>query len=196
MSRTRVAILISGSGSNMVALAQDMARADHPGEAVLVAANTDATGLQKAAQMGLRTAMIPHQGRAKPAFEADLDASLRDAGAEVICLAGFMRVLSADFVARWEGRILNIHPSLLPLFKGLDTHRKALESGMAVHGCTVHGVTAALDDGPILGQAVIPIEPGDTPEALAARLLPREHQLYPMVLRRFLTGEKAPLPLI
>ncbi|WP_112323861.1 phosphoribosylglycinamide formyltransferase [Oceanibium sediminis] len=196
MSRTRVAILISGSGSNMVTLAKDMASPDHPGEVALVAANKDAPGLAKAEAMGLKTTLIPHKGRPKAEFEAALDEALRYAGAEVICLAGFMRVLSPEFVARWEGRILNIHPSLLPLFKGLDTHARALDSGMAVHGCTVHGVTAALDDGPIYGQAVVPVHPGDTPDTLAERLLPREHELYPAVLRRFLAGNTAPLPLL
>ncbi len=186
--RRRVAILISGSGSNMVRLIESMA-GDHPGVAALaVSNNPEAAGLTKAEALGVPVAIVSHKGRPKAEFEAELDAVLRDARIEVICLAGFMRVLSAGFVARWTGKILNIHPSLLPLFKGLDTHAQALASGMAVHGCTVHLVTPALDDGPILGQAVIPIRRGDTPDRLAARLLPLEHRLYPAVLRGFLEG--------
>ncbi len=121
---------------------------------------------------------------------------LRDSGAEIVCLAGFMRVLTPDFIAAWQGRMLNIHPSILPLFPGLDTHARALAAGMAVHGCTVHEVTAELDAGPILGQAVIPVVAGDTPASLAARLLPVEHRLYPAVLRRFAAGERSPLALL
>ena len=115
--------------------------------------------------------------------------------ADIICLAGFMRILGADFIGQWEGRILNIHPSLLPKYRGLHTHARALQAGDAHHGCTVHDVTAALDDGPVLGQAVMPVLPGDTPDTLAARLLPLEHALYPAVLRRFAAGDRSPVML-
>lgn len=172
----------------MVRLVESMAD-DHPGTAALIVSNNPkAGGIAKAEALGVPVAVVPHKGRPRAAFEAALDAALRDAQIDVICLAGFMRILSADFVARWEGKILNIHPSLLPLFKGLNTHAQALTSGMAVHGCTVHLVTAALDGGPILGQAVVPVRTGDTAPSLAARLLPLEHRLYPAVLRAFLKG--------
>lgn len=195
MRRKRVAILISGSGSNMVQLANAMQDAGHPAETVLVLANRQAAGLEKAAALGVETALVPHAGRSKAEFEAEMDAVLRAAGAEILCLAGFMRVLSADFVRGWEGQILNIHPSLLPLFKGLDTHQRVLDAGMAVHGATVHLVTAALDDGPILGQAVMPVKAGDTAKSLAERLLPLEHRLYPEVLARFASGRRGQVAL-
>lgn len=198
MSRLPVAILISGGGSNMLALAEDMADPNHPAEVRLVVSNRpDAAGLARAAARGLPTLALDH--RAWPdrvGFEAALDAALDAAGAELVLLAGFMRVLTPAFVARRQGRLLNIHPALLPLFPGLHTHDRALAAGMAVHGCTVHEVTPGVDEGPILGQAVIPILPGDTPDTLAARLLPMEHRLYPAVLRRFLAGERAPLALL
>jgi phosphoribosylglycinamide formyltransferase-1 len=185
--KKRVAILISGGGSNMVALAQDM-DAGHPAEAVLVLSNNpDAGGLAKAADMGIPTAVVDHRPFKgdREAFEADLHKALLIANPDIICLAGFMRILTPDFIAKWEGKMLNIHPSILPLFTGLHTHQRALDAGMAVHGCTVHRVTAELDGGPILGQAVIPVQAGDTPDDLAARLLPMEHRLYPAVLRKF-----------
>jgi len=193
----RVAILISGSGSNMVALAQSMT-GDHPARPVIVVSNRpQAGGLAKARDLGIATAVVDHRDYPgdKPGFEAALHARLTAAQADVICLAGFMRVLSSDFVNRWEGRILNIHPSLLPKYRGLDTHARAIAAGDTDHGCTVHEVTAALDDGPILGQAWIKIAPDDTPETLAARLLPYEHRLYPAVLRRFVTGDWTPVVL-
>ncbi|NNU80797.1 phosphoribosylglycinamide formyltransferase [Halovulum dunhuangense] len=197
MTHRAVAILISGTGSNMLRLVESMQGADHPARPVLVLSNRpEAKGLKHAAALGVPTAVVDHRGRPKPEFEAEMDAALRDAGAEILCLAGFMRVLSADFIARWEGRILNIHPSLLPLFKGLDTHARAIASGMAVHGATVHEVIADLDAGPILGQAVVPILPDDTPDTLAARLLPAEHRLYPEALRRFAAGNRARFALL
>jgi phosphoribosylglycinamide formyltransferase-1 len=188
----RVAILISGSGSNMVALAKSMV-GDHPARPVLVVSNKPAAGgLAKAEGLGIPTTVVSHKDypHDKPAFEAALQNALIAAAPDVICLAGFMRVLSAEFVAKWDGRILNIHPSLLPKYKGLDTHARALAAGDAIHGCTAHEVTATLDDGPILGQAQIEVLPGDTPDALAARLLPLEHALYPEVLRRFVVGDR------
>jgi phosphoribosylglycinamide formyltransferase-1 len=198
VSRKRVAILISGAGSNMVALARSMAMPDHPAEACLVLANRpDAAGLARAAEMGIPTAAVDHRAFCgdRAAFEAAMERPLAESGAELICLAGFLRVLTPGFVDRWAGRMLNIHPSILPLFPGLDTHARALAAGMAVHGCTVHLVTPDLDAGPILGQAVIPVCAGDTSDSLAERLLPLEHRLYPAVLRRFAAGDRRPLAL-
>ncbi len=189
--KKRVAILISGGGSNMEALLRDMAR-DHPAMPVLVLANSpDAGGLTKAAARGVPTACVDHRPYKgdRAGFEAALNEKLKQAAPDIICLAGFMRILTPGFIARWQGKMLNIHPSILPLFRGLHTHHRALEAGMAVHGCTVHEVTGELDGGPILGQAVMPVQAGDTPETLAKRLLPLEHQLYPMVLRRFAVGD-------
>ncbi len=190
----RVAILISGGGSNMEALVRDMG-GDHPARAVLVVSNVPgAGGLAKAQALGVPTAVVDHRDYpTREAFEAALTQALRPAAPELICLAGFMRVLTAGFVAGWEGRMLNIHPSLLPKYKGLNTHARAIEAGDAQAGCSVHEVTARLDDGPILGQARVPVEPGDTPDTLAARILPWEHRLYPAVLRRFALGDKRPV---
>lgn len=191
---TRVAILISGSGSNMVALVHSMT-GDHPARPVLVLAdNAGAAGLDRARALGVPAEAVERRGHADRArFEAALDLALTRAEADLVCLAGFMRVLSPWFVGRWQGRILNIHPSLLPLYRGLDTHARALAAGDAESGCTVHEVTAALDDGPILGQARVPILPGDTPEALATRILGVEHVLYPAVIRSFASGDRTPL---
>ena len=193
VSRRRVAILISGGGSNMLALARDMAAPDHPAEVCLVLANRpDAAGWRGRRRWGCRwrrwiTGPSAATGRRS---RRRWPGRSRESGAEILCLAGFMRVLTPGFIAAWEGRMLNIHPSILPLFPGLDTHARALAAGMAVHGCTVHEVTPELDSGPILGQAVIPVEAGDTPESLAARVLPMEHRLYPAVLRRFAAGDR------
>lgn len=188
----RVAILISGGGSNMVALVRSMT-GDHPARAVLVLANSaDAGGLAKAADMGIATAVVDHRpfGKDRAAFEAELTKALVAHSPDIICLAGFMRVLAADFVNQWPGQILNIHPSLLPKYKGLNTHARALEAGDAEAGCSVHQVTAELDGGPILGQARVSILPDDTVEMLAARILPLEHRLYPDVLRKFAAGDE------
>lgn len=197
--RRRVAILISGSGSNMLALARDMADPAHPAEVCLVLANRpDAGGLARAEAMGLPTAVVDHRpfGGDRAAFEAALAGPLVASGAEIVCLAGFMRVLTAGFIEGWRGRMLNIHPSILPLFTGLDTHARCLAAGMVVHGCTVHEVTPELDSGPILGQAVLAVAPGDTAATLAARLLPLEHRLYPAVLRRFAAGDRRQLAIL
>lgn len=191
----RVAILISGGGSNMVALAQSM-RGDHPARPVLVLSNDpDAGGLAKARAMDIPSMAIDHKpyGKDRAAFEDTLHHALETARPDVICLAGFMRILTPAFTAKWEGRMLNIHPSLLPKYKGLHTHARALEAGDSTHGCTVHEVTAALDDGPILGQAQMTVQKGDTPDSLAARLLPLEHALYPAVLARFAAGDRTPV---
>lgn len=193
----RVAILISGGGSNMVALAQSMT-GDHPARPILVLSNDPyAGGLAKAHDRGIPTQAIDHKpyGKDRAGFEAALQQTLEAAQPDIICLAGFMRILTPAFTAKWEGRMLNIHPSLLPKYKGLHTHARALEAGDTAHGCTVHEVTAALDDGPILGQAQISIAAGDTAETLAARLLPLEHALYPAVLRRFAQGDRTPVML-
>lgn len=197
MSRVPVAILISGSGSNMAALVADMEDSAHPARPCVVISNRpEAAGLARAARAGVPAVALDHRAFPDRAgFEAALDRELDRAGAEIICLAGFMRVLTPDFVTRREGRILNIHPSILPLFPGLDTHARVLAAGMAVHGATVHEVTPELDCGPIRGQAVIPVLPGDTPATLAERLLPAEHRLYPAVLRRFAAGDRTPLAL-
>jgi phosphoribosylglycinamide formyltransferase-1 len=191
----RVAILISGGGSNMVALAESMTGA-HPGRPVLVLSNVHgAGGLAKAAALGVRTETIDHRdfGGERAAFEAALTRALEAAGAEVICLAGFMRILTPSFVDRWAGRMINIHPSLLPKYPGLDTHARAIAAGDAEAGCSVHEVTGDLDAGPLLGQARVPILPGDTPARLAARVLEQEHRLYPAVLRRFAGGDRTPV---
>ena len=193
----RVAILISGGGSNMLALARSMT-GDHPARPVLVLSNDpQAGGLAKAREMGIPVQAINHKsfGKDRAAFEAALHDALAAAQPDIICLAGFMRILGADFITAWEGRILNIHPSLLPKYRGLHTHARALEAGDSHHGCTVHQVTAALDDGPVLGQAQLAIRPGDTPDILAQRLLPLEHALYPAVLRRFAAGDLRPVML-
>lgn len=192
MSHKRVAILISGSGSNMVALAKSM-QGDHPARPCLVLSNRpDAGGLAKAEAMGISTAVVDHHpyGRDRAAFEAALREALDATRPDLIALAGFMRILSAEFVRPYAGRILNIHPSLLPKYRGLDTHARAIAAGDAEAGCTVHEVTPELDDGPILGQARVPVLPDDTPQTLAARILPMEHKLYPLVLRRVAEGER------
>ncbi|MBF9029779.1 phosphoribosylglycinamide formyltransferase [Rhodobacterales bacterium HKCCE3408] len=188
----RVAVLISGGGSNMVALARSMT-GDHPARPVLVLSNkADSAGLTRAAEMGIETAVVDHRpfDGDRSAFEAVLHDRIAAAEPDILCLAGFMRVLTAGFVERWQGRMLNIHPSLLPKYRGLHTHARALAAGDAEHGCTVHEVTPALDDGPILGQARLSIDPADTPDTLAARVLELEHQLYPAVLRRFAAGDR------
>jgi len=191
----RVAILISGGGSNMVALVRSMT-GDHPARPVLVAANDPAAaGLARAREMGIPTAAVDHRafGRDRAGFEAELLKPLLAAAPDILCLAGFMRVLSPEFVARFAGRMLNIHPSLLPRYPGLHTHQRALDAGDAQAGCTVHQVTADLDAGPILGQARVPVLPGDSAATLAARILAQEHLLYPAVLRRFAAGDRRPI---
>lgn len=182
----------------MVRLVEDMQSGDHPAKPVLVLANdADAGGLKKAAEMGVATAVIDHRPFKgdREAFQKALQAELHKVQPDILCLAGFMRVLTESFVAPWEGRMLNIHPSLLPKYKGLHTHARALEAGDVEHGCTVHLVTPALDDGPMLGQARVPVLEGDSPDALAARVLKQEHQLYPAVLRRFAAGDTSFLEL-
>jgi phosphoribosylglycinamide formyltransferase-1 len=197
VSHKRVAILISGGGSNMVSLVDSMT-GDHPARPCLVLSNdAQAGGLAKARDRGIETAVVDHRPfkEDRAAFEAELLKPLEAAQPDIVCLAGFMRVLTGDFVSRFQGRMLNIHPSLLPKYKGLHTHARAIEAGDAEHGCTVHEVTAALDDGPILGQARVAIAPEDTPDSLAAKVLVYEHQLYPSVLRRYAEGNRSVLML-
>ena len=193
----RVAILISGGGSNMVRLVESMT-GDHPARPVLVASNDPAAGgLARAAALGVPTAAVDHKpfGPDRAAFEAALLQPLLAAEPDILCLAGFMRILTPAFVERFEGRMLNIHPSLLPAYPGLHTHARAIAAGDAFAGCSVHLVTPELDDGPILGQARVPVEPGDTADSLAARVLAVEHRLYPAVLRRFAEGKTARIDL-
>jgi phosphoribosylglycinamide formyltransferase 1 len=195
VSHKRVAILISGGGSNMMALLDSMT-GDHPARPCLVLSNdANAGGLKKAAALGVATAVVDHKpfGTDRAAFETELIRPLQSAGTDIVCLAGFMRVLTAGFVGHWQGRMLNIHPSLLPKYRGLRTHARALAAGDLEHGCTVHEVTPELDEGPILGQARVPVLPGDTPETLAARVLVQEHLLYPAVLWRFAAGDRTPI---
>lgn len=176
----------------MVALAESMV-GDHPARPVLVVSNVPgAGGLARAEAMGIPTAVVDHTpfGKDRVGFEAALTNLLEAATPDIVCLAGFMRILTPEFTARWTGRMLNIHPSLLPKYRGLHTHARALEAGDAEAGCSVHEVTAELDDGPILGQARVKVEPGDTPESLAARVLRWEHKLYPEVLRRYASGDR------
>jgi len=180
----------------MLALVRDMARPGHAAVPVLVASNDPgAAGLARAADLGIATAAVDHRpfGKDREAFEAALLRPILDARPDILCLAGFMRVLTPGFVHRFAGRMLNIHPSLLPLYPGLHTHQRALEAGDTEAGCTVHEVTPVLDDGPILGQARVPVLPGDSAETLAARVLGMEHQLYPAVLRRYATGDRRPV---
>lgn len=185
MTRLNLAILISGRGSNMQALLQAAENPDFPAKPVLVLSNRpDAKGLDTAAAAGIPALAIDHTryGKDREAFERALDAALTQAGTEIIALAGFMRVLTPWFVTRWAGRMINIHPSLLPKYKGLHTHQRTIEAGDAEAGCTVHWVSPGVDEGAIIAQAAIPILPGDTPDTLAARILPEEHRLYPRAL--------------
>lgn len=191
----RVAILLSGGGSNMRALVTSMT-GEHPARPALVLSNrADAGGIAWAKAQGIATEVVDHRphGSDRAAFEAEIDARLRPYAIDIICLAGFMRVLTAGFVTPWQGRMINIHPSLLPKYRGLHTHARALEAGEQEAGCTVHEVTAELDEGPILGQARVAVLATDTPDTLAERVLVQEHILYPAVLRRFAQGNRAPL---
>ncbi|WP_298262101.1 phosphoribosylglycinamide formyltransferase [uncultured Litoreibacter sp.] len=193
----KVAILVSGGGSNMLTLCDSMV-ADHPARPVLVLSNDpSAKGLERAAARGIATAAVDHRqfGADREAFEAELIKLLDAVEPDIICLAGFMRVLTAGFVERYAGRMLNIHPSLLPKYKGLNTHARALEAGDAEAGCSVHVVTPELDDGPILGQARVQVEKDETADTLAAKVLVQEHRLYPAVLRRFAEGKSGVLQL-
>jgi len=191
----RVAVLISGRGSNMRALIEAARTTGYPAEIVLVISNEpDAEGLAHAAAAGVATAAIDHRkfGKGvdgKRQFEAAVQAALEDVKADFVCLAGFMRLLSAAFVERWRGKLVNIHPSLLPAFKGLDVHAEMLRAGVKIAGCTVHFVSADMDAGPIIGQAAVAVLADDTPATLAARILREEHRLYPECLRMLALGD-------
>ena len=187
MTRLKLAILISGRGSNMEAILEAARDPAYPAQPVLVLSNRpDAKGLETATAAGIATAAIDHKtyGKDREAFERAMHEQLTEAGVEIIALAGFMRVLTPWFVNTWEGRMVNIHPSLLPKYKGLDTHQRALDAGDTEAGCTVHWVSPGVDDGEIIQQASLPILPGDTADSLAARLLSVEHQLYPEALAK------------
>lgn len=189
-ARRQTAVLISGRGSNLAALIAAAKAENYPARIALVLAdNPDAGGLGYARDAGIASAIVDHRRfESKAAFETELDGALRQANIELICLAGFMRLLSQEFVEAWRDRMLNIHPSLLPLFPGLNTHERALAAGVRVHGATVHFVRPETDRGPIVAQAVVPVLPGDTVEALAARVLVVEHRLYPLALKLVASG--------
>lgn len=191
--RKRVVVFISGGGSNMVALANACQQPDYPAEIICVISDKpSAGGLEKAKALGIPTQVFERKAFASKAeHEAAILAALEALSPDIICLAGYMRIISGDFIKPFEGRILNIHPSILPLFPGLHTHERALEAGVKVAGCTVHFVTEGMDEGPIIGQAVVPILNGDTPDTLAARVLTVEHRLYPAALRLFAEGKVA-----
>jgi phosphoribosylglycinamide formyltransferase 1 len=189
--KKRVAILISGRGSNMASLLDAAAAPDYPATIALVLSNRpNAGGIARASEAGVATTVVDHKAYPdRESFERAMDAVLVEAGIEIVCLAGFMRVLTPWFVARWVGRMINIHPSLLPLFRGTHTHRQALDAGVRVHGCSVHFVVPELDSGPIIAQACIPVFPGDDEDALAARVLVEEHRIYPQALAQLASGE-------
>jgi phosphoribosylglycinamide formyltransferase-1 len=190
MTRVRTAVLISGRGSNLKSLIDACAAPDFPAEIVLVVSNVEsAGGLTIARDAGIATKVIPHKPfPSREVFDAEIDVALRDAKVEIVCEAGFMRIHSEWFVKRWEGRILNIHPSLLPSFKGVRVHKQALDAGVRISGATVHFLMPELDSGPIIAQQAVPVLPGDTPETLAARILEAEHTLYPEALRLVAEG--------
>jgi formyltetrahydrofolate-dependent phosphoribosylglycinamide formyltransferase len=192
--KPRIGILISGRGSNMEALIQAAKAPDYPAEIVLVISNrADAPGLEIARANGIDAIAIPSKsfGKDREAHEKAIDAALSEVQINIVCLAGYMRLLTPYFVSRWSGRMLNIHPSLLPAYPGLDTHARVLAAGEPQHGCTVHLVTETMDEGPILAQATVPVLPADTEDSLAARVLEQEHILYPAALAAYL---RRPLP--
>lgn len=189
--KKRVAILISGRGSNMAALIEAAKAPGYPAEIALVLSNkAEAGGLAVAAANGIQTAVIEHKpfGRDRAAFDAAMQAVLDQNRIEIVCLAGFMRLLTPEFCAHWAGRMINIHPALLPAFKGLDTHARAIEAGVKLHGCTTHFVTPGMDEGQIIGQAAVPVLDDDTEASLAARVLAEEHRLYPKALKLLASG--------
>lgn len=189
-AKKRVAVLISGRGSNMAALIEAAKAPDYPAEIVLVLSNVPgAGGLATAAANGITTATIDHKAfnRDREAFEKAMQAELERHRVDIVCLAGFMRILTPWFVAQWEGRMINIHPALLPAYKGLDTHARALADGATEHGATVHFVTPGMDEGETILQEAVPVLPGDTPETLGRRVLEVEHRIYPQALRMIAT---------
>ena len=194
MTKKRVAILISGRGSNMMALVEAAAAPDFPAEIALVLSNRpDASGLEWASSRGIRVAAVDHKtyGKDREAFERAIQAELEENSIDIVCLAGFMRVLTPWFVGQWEGRMLNIHPALLPSYRGLHTHERALDDGVKIHGCTVHFVVPEMDAGPIIEQACVRVEDADDADALAARVLKEEHRIYPLALALVAGGKVA-----
>lgn len=192
MTKKRVAVLISGRGSNMMALVEAAAAPDFPAEIALVLSNRpDASGLEWASSRGIRVASVDHKtyGKDREAFERAIQAELEENSIDIVCLAGFMRVLTPWFVGQWEGRMLNIHPALLPSYRGLHTHERALDDGVKIHGCTVHFVVPEMDAGPIIAQAHVEVADSDDADALAARVLTQEHRIYPQALA-LVAGEK------
>jgi len=181
MAKTKIAVLVSGRGSNLQALIDAAKDESYPAEICLVVSNNpDAAGLERAREAGIETEVLNHRDyETREEFEAALDSLIKLYGARIVCLAGFMRILTPWFCDRWRDLLINIHPSLLPSFKGLHTHERALETGVRIHGCTVHYVRPEMDNGPIIGQAAVPVLKGDTPDELAARVLQAEHKLYP-----------------
>lgn len=197
MPRKRVAILISGRGSNMAALIEAAKDPAFPAEIVLVLSNrSDAAGLDRARGAGIETAVVDHtaHGKDRAAFERELQSVLTARRIELLCLAGFMRLLTPWFVSQWEGRMINVHPALLPAFKGLDTHERALAAGVKLHGATVHFVVSEMDSGPIIAQAAVPILEGDDADSLSARLLPKEHALLVRALGWMADGKVTVVP--
>jgi phosphoribosylglycinamide formyltransferase 1 len=190
MAALKVGVLISGRGSNLQALIEACRDPATNAQIVLVLSNkANAGGLARAAEAGIKTGVVEHKGFAdRLAFDAELDRRLKAAGVELVCLAGFMRILTDGFIAAWHNRMINIHPSLLPAYRGLDTHARALADGVKLAGCTVHYVRPELDTGPIIVQAAVPVAADDTPESLAARILTAEHRAYPLALRLVATG--------
>jgi len=190
--RKAVAILISGRGSNMAALIDAAAAPDYPARIALVVSNrADAEGLADARAKGVKTAVIESKGKDRAAFDAELDALLKANDIDIVCLAGFMRLLTSGFVQGWQGRMINIHPSLLPAFKGLNVHQRVIEAGAKITGCTVHFVVPEMDDGPIITQAAVPVPPGAMPDDVAAAVLTQEHVIYPAALRWLAEGRLA-----
>jgi phosphoribosylglycinamide formyltransferase-1 len=191
INRARVAVLVSGRGSNLQALIEACAGPGYPAQIALVLSNVaEVEGLVRTERAGIPAITISHKAFAtREDFDARMDSALRDAQIEFVCLAGFMRIFSDAFVSNWAGRMINIHPSLLPSFKGLDVHRRVLEAGVRISGCTVHFVVPELDSGPIIAQAAVPVLPNDTEESLAARTLAAEHRLYPLGLKLLAGGK-------
>lgn len=199
MPRKRVAVLISGRGSNMTALIEAAKANDYPAEIVLVISNRpDAGGLVTAKQNGIATEIVDHTkfGKDREAFERAIQQKLEAHRIEIVCLAGFMRLLTPYLVGQWAGRMLNIHPALLPAFKGLDTHARALAAGATKHGATVHFVVPEMDAGPIVAQGEVPVEPGDTEASLAERVIRTEHRIYPLALKMLAQGHQPNTPAV
>jgi phosphoribosylglycinamide formyltransferase-1 len=190
MLRKRVAVLVSGRGSNLKSLINASRASDYPAEIVLViSSKAEAAGVAVAREMGVPVRAIPHVCfESREAFDAEIDVALEAASVDIVCEAGFMRIHSDGFVRKWEGRMLNIHPSLLPAFKGIRVHQQALDAGVKISGCTVHFIVAELDSGPIIAQAAVPVLPGDTAQTLADRVLVEEHRIYPDALRLVASG--------